>query len=251
MKRLFTTLSALALAATVVLAGPSGASADAAGDKAINAVDVATNKAKTQYIEFDATVKTPDKPDRNLKLNIWMKGELRLSEFTAPSDVKGTKVLVLSPTQMYIYLPAYKKVRRVASHVTDQGFMGMTFSQDDFSLTNYGRVYNGVVTSSDDKTVKITMTPKKDQKPPYAKIEMTAEKARNLPLEIKYFNDAGKLLKTETRGSYTCEGDICNPGELKMVDHTKGGLSTVLTRKAWKANPEIPDSKFSKRALEE
>ena len=46
-----------------------------------------------------------------LALIVKLKAEKRLTEFTAPADMKGTKVLVLSPTQMYVYLPAFGKVR--------------------------------------------------------------------------------------------------------------------------------------------
>ncbi len=245
---------ALSLALSLGLGLASGAGdarADAAGDKALGSVDAAVNRAKTQYLEYEALVKTPDKPDRKLGLWLWLKGEMRLSEFTAPSDVKGTKVLIISPTQMYIYLPAYKKVRRVASHTTDQGFMGMTFSQDDFSLTYYQKWYQATVASDDGTNVKLVLVPKAGEKPPYAKIEMTVEKKRMLPTEINYFNDANLKLKTETRSSYTCEGDVCAPAELKMVDHQKGDQSTLLSRKAWKPNVELSDSKFTKRSLEE
>ena len=239
--------------------GASDARADAAadkalaaGNKALEAVDLAVNRAKSQYLEYEATVKTPDKPDRILGIALWLKREMRLSEFTAPSDVKGTKVLIISPTQMYIYLPAYKKVRRVASHTTDQGFMGMTFSQDDFSLTYYKKWYVATITSDDGKNLKLLLTPiVGGEKPVYAKIEMVVEKARMLPTEMKYFNDAGVKLKTETRSSYTCEGDVCAPAKLEMVDHQKGGQATILARKAWKPNVEIADSKFTKRSLEE
>ena len=241
----------LGLSALAGVALPRDAHADAAGDKAVAAVDSAINRAKTQYLEYEALNQTPDKPDRKLSLAVWIKEDIRLTEFLAPSDVKGTKVLIISPTQMWIYLPAFKKVRRVASHTTDQGFMGMTFSQDDLSLSSYGKWYEGKVASDDGKNEKLVLTPKKDQAPPYAKIEITAEKARNLPLEMKYYNASGTLLKTETRSNYTCEKDICAPAELKMVDHTKGGQSTVLSRKAWKPNVAVADSKFTKRALEE
>ncbi len=245
----------LGLTLGVALAGPASvARADAAGDKALAQVDVAVNRAKTQYIEYEATVKTPDKADRVIGMNLWLKGEMRLSEFTKPSDMKGTKVLIISPTQMYIYLPAFGKVRRIASHTTDQGFMGMTFSQDDFSLTYYENWYTASIASQDDKTMKLVLVPKKDQKPPYAKIEMTVEKARMLPTEMNYFGDGPKALKTETRSNYTCTGDkndICAPADLKMVDHTKGELATLLKRGAWKANIDIADSKFTKRSLEE
>ncbi|NUP07368.1 MAG: outer membrane lipoprotein-sorting protein [Polyangiaceae bacterium] len=230
---------------------PSEAHADEKGDKAIAAVDGAVFKAKTQYFEYDGTIRTPDKSDRKLSLAVYMKGDKRFSEFLAPSDVKGTKVLVLSPSQMYVYLPAFKKVRRIASHVTDQGFMGMNFAQDEMSITSYSKMYTGTVASDDGKVMKINMTAKKDSEAPYAKVEMTVEKARMLPTELKYFSDSGTHVKTETRTNYTCEKEFCSPTELKMVDHTKNNQSTTLVRKAWKVNHDIPDSRFTKRALEE
>lgn len=228
----------------------SPARADAVGDKGIATIDATIFKAKTQYLEYEAVIRTPDKPDRTLALGIHMKGELRLSEFMAPSDVKGTKVLILSPTQMYVYLPAFGKVRRIASHVTDQGFMGMNFNQDDMSIASYAKMYTATVSKDDGTNVVYALTAKPDTNAPYPKLVITIDKAKNLPSEIKYFSDTGTHLKTETRTNYTCEGAICAPATLKMVDHTKGGQSTTLTRKQWKVNHEIPDSKFTKRSLE-
>ena len=63
-----------------------------------------------------------------------MKGEKRLTEFTDPPEMKGMRILILSPTRMYIYLPAYKKVRRVASHVSAQGLLGPAFASDDLAV---------------------------------------------------------------------------------------------------------------------
>ncbi|MBK6513173.1 MAG: outer membrane lipoprotein-sorting protein [Polyangiaceae bacterium] len=227
------------------------AQADEKGDKVLAAVDAAVFKSKTQVIEYDGTIKTPDKPDRKLSLRVMMKGDKRFSEFLAPSDVKGTKVLILSPSQMYVYLPAFKKVRRIASHVTDQGFMGMNFTQDEMSITSYGKMYSATVASDDGKVVKLVMTAKKDSEAPYPKVEMWLEKARNLPTEVKYYSDTGAHLKTETRLNYTVEKECATPSELKMVDHTKNNMSTTLVRKALQINTDIPDSRFTKRALEE
>ncbi len=256
MKRSFWSRSLLKAVVTLGLAlGASMvspvANADEKGDKAIAAVDGAVYKAKTQFLEYEATIKVPEKEDKKLSLGVYMKDDKRFTEFLAPSDVKGTKVLILSPTQMYVYLPAFKKVRRIASHVTDQGFMGMNFAQDEMSITGYAKMYTGEVTSEDDKTRKITMTQKADTGAPYAKVEMTVEKARNLPTELKYYSESGTHVKTETRSNYTCEKEFCAPVTLTMVDHTKSGASTTLTRKKWKVNLDIPDSRFSKRALEE
>jgi hypothetical protein len=226
------------------------ASADPAGDKVLASMDEAMNRSSTQSIEYDVVNQEPGKAERRLGLLVKLKGEKRLTEFLAPADMKGTKVLILSPTQMYVYLPAFGKIRRIASHVTDQGFLGLAFSQDDLATTRYTPSYSAVITSETPAQWKLTATPKPDQKTAYAKIEMTVDKASVLPSELRYFNDKGVHLKTETRADYGCEGKVCTPKDHKMVDHQKGGHFTRLLRKTWKVNEPIPDEIFSKRSLE-
>jgi len=236
--------------ALAFMAMTSQASADAAGDKVLASMDTALNRWKTQHLKYDVTNQEPGKAERKLELEVKLKGEKRLTEFLAPADMKGTKVLILSSTQMYVYLPAFGKVRRIASSVTDQGFMGLTFTQTDLSLTRYSPEYTANVASESGDSWKIVATPKAGKEPPYAKIEFTVSKQSSLPTELRYFNAAGTHIKTETRTGYTCEGDVCTPTEMKMVDHTKGGHWTKLTRKAWKVNDSIADEVFSKRSLE-
>jgi outer membrane lipoprotein-sorting protein len=243
-------LPMFAMGALVGTMAAAPAMADGAGDKALAAVDTAQSKAKTQHIVYDVTVKIPDKDDRSLQLDVRLKGDKRLTEFLSPSDVKGTKVLVLSPTQMYIYLPSFGKVRRIASHTTEQGFMGMTFSQDDMLLTTYGSYYTASVASDSGGTEKLTLAAKSDSGAPYAKIELTVDKSNNLPSRIEYYDDNGKNVKTETRTGYTCDGDVCSPTDFTMVDHTKGDASTTLHRKSWKVNEDMSDDLFTKRSLE-
>lgn len=240
----------LSIGAILLALGTSDqARADAAGDKALATLDEALNRAKTHYFEYDVVNQEPGKGETKLGLIVRTKGEKRLTEFTAPGDMKGTKVLILGSDQTYVYLPAFKKVRRVASSVSDQGFMGMTFSTDDF-LTRYSDNYNATIASDDGKAVKLVATVKQGKTMPYSKIEITLEKARQLPTEIKLYNGAGTHVKTEVRSDYTCEGNICTAKEQKMTDHTKGGHWTKLIRKTWKVNEEMSDDVFSKRNLE-
>jgi len=239
----------VAIAATTFALGLShGAHADDAGDKTLSAVETAMNRATSHYFEYEAVTTETGKADKKVGLNVWIKGEKRLTEFTAPADLKGTKVLILSPTEMYAYLPAFGKVRRIASHTGDQSAFGMAYSQEELATQKYSGQY-AAAQSGD----KITLTPKSGQTTTYSKIEMTVVKDKNVPSEIKYYNAEGKLVKTETRSTYTCgDGDkknICTPTTLKMVDHTKN-LTTTLTRKTWKVNEAIADETFSKRALE-
>lgn len=235
-------------AATLALSlSHAPAMADDAGSKALAATEAAMNKAKSHYFVYEAKTSEANKSEKTVGLNVWIKGEKRLTEFTAPADLKGTKVLILSPTEMYVYLPAFGKVRRIASHTSDQSAFGMAFSGGDLATQKYSGEYDA--TSSGDK---MTLTPKAGQSPDYGKIEMTIDKSNKLPTELKYYNTDGKHIKTETRSGYTCEGDakdVCTPATLKMVDHTKN-LTTTLTRKKVKVNDSISDETFSKRNLE-
>lgn len=250
MKGLFLRLLPSGASALAFMAITAQASADEAGDKVLASMDTAMNRWKTQYIKYDVTNQEPGKAERKLELEVKLKGEKRLTEFLAPADMKGTKVLILSTTQMYVYLPAFGKVRRIASSVTDQGFMGLTFTQTDLALTRYTPEYTATVASESGDSWKLVATAKAGQTPPYAKIEITVAKSNSLPTELRYFNGSGTHIKTETRSGYTCEGNVCTPSEMKMVDHTKAGQWTKLVRKTWKVNEAMSDDLFSKRSLE-
>jgi len=246
MKTAIKLIPVFAIAGVLGVVAPSPVLADAAGNKALAAVDAAQSKAKTQHFIYDVTIQSPDKSDRSAKLDVKLKGDKRLTEILAPADMKGTKVLILSPTQMYIYLPAFGKVRRIASHTTEQGFMGMTFSQDDLLLTTYGAFYDATSSGS-----VLDLTEKSGAGAPYPKVQLTIDSSNNLPTLIDYFSDSTTKVKTETRSGYTCKDDVCSPAELKMVDHSKGDAKTTLKRTTWEVNQPMSDDMFSKRALEQ
>lgn len=239
-------LGLLALAALA----PSAAHADAAGDKLCAAMDEAMNRAKTHKFEYEIVNQEPGKAERTMAMSVMIKGEKRFTEFTAPSDMKGTKVLIISPTQMYVYLPAFGKVRRIASHTKDQGFLGLAFSQDDMATQSYGGDYTGAIAADSPAQSTLVLTPKAGKTTNYGKIEVLVNKDKTLPAQLKYFNAEGKNIKTETRSGYTCEGAICTPAELKMVDNVKGNW-TKLVRKSWKVNESISDDVFTQRNLGE
>lgn len=243
--------SHLALAASalaLLLSLPTPADADVAGDGVLSQMDAALARAKTLQIEYEIVNAEAGKAERTLAMKTQVKGEKRLTEFFSPADMKGTKVLVLSPTQTYVFLPAFGKVRRVASSTRGEGFLGLTFGTDDFVAARFGGSYGASIASESGTEWKIVLTPKAGQTG-YGKIEVTVAKDRKLPTELKYFVD-GKNVKTETRSGYSCEGDVCLPGEQKMTDHVKGSW-TKLVRKSLRVNQGIEDDVFSQRRLAE
>jgi len=66
------------------------------------------------------------------------KTEKRIYKFLAPADVKGTGVLVFdydaNADDVWIYLPALRKTRRIVSSQRSQSFMGSEFSYGDLNI---------------------------------------------------------------------------------------------------------------------
>jgi hypothetical protein len=63
--------------------------------------------------------------------------EKRIIRFLEPADVKGTGILIYdnrdSQDEMWIYLPALKKTRRIVSSEKGKGFMNSEFSNSDMT----------------------------------------------------------------------------------------------------------------------
>jgi len=149
---------------------------------------------------------------------------------------------------MFVYLPAYRKVRRVASHVRDQGFMGSAFSHDDMSVVTYGDKLAPKLKAEDRATWTVEATRKEGSDYRYPRLLIKVRKADHQPAELIYFNAAGVKVKTEKRTGFECIKEHCNPRVITLTDHARGVTST-LTRKKWKVNTGVADSYFSVRAL--
>lgn len=216
----------------------------------LKGVDEALNRWKDQFFSYEMIDVQSGRGERKLALDVYMKGEKRVTAFTAPADVKGTRVLIKSDTQMYVYLPAYKKVRRIASHMTAQGFMGTAYSQDDLAVSTYADKYDVTMLEQGEGTAKLELKVKGARDVAYPKIHMTVDTKRMLPTEMTYFDDKGTKLKTEARTDYQCKGNICVPFTMKMTDHTSPGHETRLVTKEWKLDTGLKDRIFSRRYLQ-
>ncbi|MSP24686.1 MAG: outer membrane lipoprotein-sorting protein [Myxococcales bacterium] len=252
MNRVHASLSRRILIAvsSLVIAVAFAASAHADGNESLAKVDKTVNAWKTIDYHFEVTTKS-GATTTVLKLRTRARNRgtynKQLIVISEPADMAGTKVLSTKPTKMYIYLPAFKKIRRIASHVNEQGFLGTALSSKDLDLTHYGVYFNATELADAGGKVKLALTAK-DETAPYPKLEMDVDKSKWVPSEIRYLNEAGKVLKTETRSDYFCEGDYCVPKTMLMVDHTKNVSSRMLLAEH-KINPKLDKGLFSKRNL--
>lgn len=214
-------------------------------------MDEAMNRAEDQVIKWKVVNQEPGKKDpKIMEFTSTVSGPKALTAFSAPADLRGTRVLVLNRTQMYIYLPQYGKVRRIASSMTKAGFMGTTFSNDDMSTSRFGDVYTGKVVSEAEGKAVLEFTPRTDVEAPYHRAIVTVDLEMYHPLEIQYFNDKDVRIKTETRSHYTCQDNVCLASVMRMADLTRDGAWTELQRLDWQLNTGVDDDVFSTRNLQ-
>ena len=78
---------------------------------------------------------------RTREIQAWNKrspgGDNMLIRFLAPADVSGTSFL-MTGDDMWLYLPALGKVRRIAGHARKGSFMGSDLSYEDMESLGHG-----------------------------------------------------------------------------------------------------------------
>jgi outer membrane lipoprotein-sorting protein len=240
----------LAVAVTALTLLSVSAARAETGTEVLALLDAAMTRAQDQSFSYRFITTEKGRDPLVMENIVKLKGEMRWTEIVKPADMAGTKVLVRSRSQMWIYLPAYSKVRRVASHSTTGNFLGTTLSNEDISASTYGSVYEGKLLSETEEAWVVEATVKEGQKAAYSKIEFTISKAYHQPLQIKYFNKKGAHIKTETRSGYSCQQEVCNAERMVMVDHTRNDAATEMLRGTWEVNTGLDDSVFSLNNLD-
>jgi len=186
---------------------------------------------------------------KHRQIKIYQKGKhKRLIRFLAPADVKGVSFLSLSDEDMWLYMPAFHKIRRIASHVKNENFMGTDFTYDDMAQSNYTKKYSAKILKSDDVTIVLELTPKPGKNVGYKKLVMTVDKKTYLPTRIEFTNKNAKLQKILTNRSIEKIDGYWTPKEMTMEDVLKRH-KTVMILSEIKNNIGLKPLIFTKRFL--
>ena len=246
---MFRTRAQLLTVTLITLVAPA-AQAKSAGDALLEKVDASLTKAKDQVLVQDMIVREPSGSSRTIGLEVHVRGtKKRRIHFTSPGDVKRMKILILARDRMYIYLPAYRKIRRIASHVRAQSMFGSDYNYDDMSTVVYGPVFEATIKKKTKSHTWLELKRRPGNNALYPRIEMRVRSQDMLPDLFYYFNAKGKKVKTETRTEFSCQKGMCGAKTMKMVDHTRNDHSTTIVRKEWKVDSGFSERIFSLRRL--
>ena len=180
-----------------------------------------------------------------------------LLEFLLPKDVAGTKLLTWSfadkEDSQWIYLPAFKKIKRISSSSKSSSFMGSEFTYEDLRasiLDKYTYKFLKEEKRGDD-TVWIYEKYSKEPST-YTKQVVTASKKYMSPIKVEFFDRSKSLLKVgefKNFEQYKYGGKtFWKPSSISMQNvQTKKESELKVTNRALGTN--MTENQFRKSSL--
>ena len=182
-------------------------------------------------------------------------GDKSLMTFLSPADVKGTKFLSYSHIKkdddQWLYLPALKRIKRIASKNKSGSFMGSEFSYEDlgsFDVDKYTYKGDPKISTYKGKKVYIGERIPVTKNSGYTKQKSWIEKKTFLTLKVEYYDRKHELLKTAYFHDYKKLSGIWRVGKMHMINH-QNDKETILVWKNESIKNGIKEKKFHKRVL--
>ena len=197
------------------------------------------------------------KRERQMKMIILENesGDKSLMTFLSPADVKGTKFLnyehINKDDDQWLYLPALKRVKRIASKNKSGSFMGSEFSYEDlssFSIEKYSFKGEAELLTLDGKE-----TYKGDRIPisktsGYTKQISWVDAKSFLIKKVQYYDRKRELLKTAIFEDYKKISGVWRIGKMTMTNH-QNDKKTILIWKNETIKNGLKERNFHKRVL--
>ncbi|MBI3561720.1 MAG: outer membrane lipoprotein-sorting protein [Gammaproteobacteria bacterium] len=185
-----------------------------------------------------------------------------LVRFSTPTDIKGTGFLQVEHSDgdddLWIYLPALKKSRRLVANNKKDSFVGSDFSYGDISLPKVDQYQHRLLRteSIDDhpcyviESVPINEAVKTNSG--YSKKLTWVRTDIFLESKVEYYDLSGRLLKTQRVTRYQLvEPDTARWYALhrEMINH-QTGHQTIINFDKIEAGVAMPDDVFTTRYIE-
>lgn len=127
-------------------------------EELLKKVEAKQNEARDAEIRVKITIVEKSGFKKTSEGIIYQKGEdKRVFRFTAPADIQGLSILSIGNETRFIYLPEFKKVRRIAGHIKNQSFGGTDFTNEEISSTKYSGDYDAIEIKSEGENRLLTL----------------------------------------------------------------------------------------------
>src|SRR5690554_7810723 len=225
---------ALLLLLSILLLSSVSYAADRSGQEILDDLAFSNVLSGSGVAELNLITENARGQQRKYSVKVYLKsddaGDRQFLEYLSPADVRGTKFLSLNlegqEDQMWLYLPAIGRERRVASHMTGDSFMGTDFTFDeiggnfatdnDYSAKRLGDEEEmGVTCYVLDLTAKTSSAL-------YERMKMWVWKEEMVPVKVEFYDQGTEPLKTLTLSDFHIVSDELIPHNIIMADNSKG-----------------------------
>ena len=193
---------------------------------------------------------------RSRTLEVKGDGDKSLIVFDQPKDVAGTALLTYThksaDDDRWLYLPALKRVKRIASSNQSGPFMGSEFAYEDLGSQevekySYKHLRDEKCGALDCFVFERYPT---DKDSGYTRQIVWMDKTEYRPQKLEFYDRKASKLKTlELKDFQQYLGKYWRPGRLDMVNH-QTGKSTTLLFKDYKFKNGFTDREFDQNALQ-
>ncbi len=183
-------------------------------------------------------------------------GDKTIIVFKHPRDIKGTGLLTYEhidrEDDQWLYLPALKRVKRIASKNKSGSFVGSEFSYEDISSNEPEKYDYKYLREDDHEGTAVWMVERypKDPNSGYTKIISWVDQSNHQIIKQEFFDRKNSLLKIQTVTGLTLHlENYWRPSEILMVNQ-QTRKKTILSFTDWKFQQGLKESFFTKRSLE-
>jgi len=187
---------------------------------------------------------------------------MRMTRFLSPPDVKGTVSLLIEHADkdddIWIYLPALKKVRRLVSSDKKTSFVGTDFSYGDvigYKVNEWSYKLLREETVDGQPCYVIESTPKNDtvkSNSGYAKRIGWLRKDNHFMVKGDFFDESGEPLKTLTFSNIQQVDAKRGKWQAMKLEasNVQTGHRTIIQFDNFKVNQNVKDEFFTTRYME-
>jgi len=242
-------VSALGLLCSILAASLAAAlDADqilAKADAVISAPKDGVSKAIMILVDQDGSRK-----ERRLK--VWTrffqdKDDWSVTKFLYPPEVRDLGFLSLADDKMYLYLPAFDRVRRIASHARKESFAGSDLSNDDLSTGKYTHHYSARLREETPSEYVLELERKPGSERIYSKVVAWIDKEHFTVRRMELFDDGQTPWKAYEAEMRQVQG-YWTPVRMRMKDLRKNH-ETLIEVQDVQFDVGLPDDLFSERQL--